>query len=521
MKIAALDLGSNSFHLIVADAQADGSFRPLVTEKEMLLLGDDVVRHGGRISDELIERSVATVRRFRMLAESVGATELHAVATSALRSAENGDEVLTRFEDEVGISVDLISGAREAALIFGAIRHAVVLDPAPALCADLGGGSLELIVGDTHGPVWLSSLPLGVSRLSAHYITEDPVSKRDRRRLHDAVRKQLDPALAEAMEHAPGMLVGSSGTFTDIARMVAVRRTGSVPNAMNQFRFTKEEFGELASELFTLDRAARRKVDGLDSRRADLIHAGLVVCGALFDATGLHEMTISEWALREGVLLRAIQSHDAVDWSDDPRAIRRASVLTLAERCSWNAAHAQHVAKLAVSLFDQCASLHGLRLSNRYLLEYAALLHDIGEHVAVDGHHRHGAYLVMHGALRGFTPEEIQIMAAIVRWHRKGEPKDTDEIYGSLSVESLQRVRTCVAFLRVADGLDRSYQQAVASVAVHVSASAVDIVLHRASGADIELELWGARRKRDLLGRVFARDVHVRDEAAIAVVPPS
>ena len=175
----------------------------------------------------------------------------------------------------------------------------------------------------------------------------------------------------------------------------------------------------------------------------------------------MDELTISEWALREGIVLDAIGRHDPVDLTDDPRAIRRASVQALARRFSWPEAHSRQVAKLSLELFDQTRELHGLDDNDRELLEYAALLHDIGEHVSHDGHDRHAAYLVAHGQLRGFDPEEILVLTALVRWHRRGEPKASDDLVGELDDRPRDRVRRLAAIIRIADGLDRSRKQVV------------------------------------------------------------
>jgi exopolyphosphatase / guanosine-5'-triphosphate,3'-diphosphate pyrophosphatase len=218
------------------------------------------------------------------------------------------------------------------------------------------------------------------------------------------------------------------------------------------------------------------------------------------------EMTVSEWALREGILLDAIGHHDPADWTDDPRAIRRGSVQSLARRCSFPEEHSRQVAGLALDLFDQTEELHSLDATDRELLEYAAVLHDIGEHVAHDGHHRHAAYLVQHGQLRGFAPEEVALLAALVRWHRRGEPRAIEEL-GPLGAGDEERMRKLVALLRIADGLDRSRSQAVDAIDVRVGPSLVMIRL--STDRDTELEQWGARRKRDLFEKVFGRELEV------------
>ena len=230
----------------------------------------------------------------------------------------------------------------------------------------------------------------------------------------------------------------------------------------------------------------------------------MTIAMELFD---LSEMTVSEWALREGMVLDAVGRHDPADWSDDPFAIRRASVMALARRCSWPEEHSRRVTELALSLFDQLRELHGLGDEDRELLEYGAILHDIGEHVAHEGHDRHAAYLVQHGRLRGLTPAAITELAALVRWHRRGDPKAKDDLVGGLDDEQRDRVRKLVAILRIADGLDRGRKQVVTAVSARVGPELV--LLHVQAVGDPELELWGARRKRDLFEKIFDRELEL------------
>ncbi len=506
MRIAALDLGSNSFHLLVAEVHADGTFVPLVREKEMLRLGDAVAREGA-VPDALADEAIATIRRFRKLADAAGATESLACATSAIRTAANGDELVDRIETEAGVSVEVIDGLEEARLIFGAVRASVVLEPAPALCFDVGGGSVEIMVGDAAGMQWATSERLGVARLTNELVHSDPLSKSDRRALRNRITRVLEPVAEHVARLDPKLVVGSSGTLEDIAQMVAARRDANVPVSLNQLTFTREEFLPLHRELTTSSANDRRRIPGLEARRIELIPAGSMFLATAMELFGFEEMTVSEWALREGMVLDAIGRHDPADWSDDPRSIRRAAVRSLARRCGWPEQHSTHVAKLALQLFDGTSPLHQLAAGDRELLEYGALLHDIGEHVSHDGHDRHAAYLVRHGGLRGFDPEEVRVLTAIVRWHRRGDPKPTDDTMIDLSPDARDRVRKLTALLRIADGLDRGRHQTVASVTVRCGPSLV-IVGVDAPG-DPELELWGARRKRELFEKSFDRELEL------------
>ncbi len=505
MRIAALDLGTNSFHLLVAEIHHDGSFTPLAREKEMLRLGD-VVSREGYIPPEQAEQAIATVRRMKLLADAAEVDEIAACATSAMRLAANGDELVDRIEVEAGVKVEVINGLTEARLIFGAVRASVLLEPSPALCFDLGGGSLEIMVGDASGLKWATSENLGVARLTTELVHSDPLSKRDRKALRDRLEHALAPIAAEVGTLSPRMAVGSSGTLEDLAHMTASRRDENVPRSLNQLTISRKEFLELHDVIIGSKASERRKLEGLEARRVDLIVAGSMFLATAMELFEFDELTVSEWALREGILLDAIGHHDPADWSDDPRAIRRASVGGLARRFDAPEDHSRQVMKLALQLFDDTTELHHLGPADRELLEYGALLHDVGEHVAHDGHHRHAAYLIRNAGLRGFSPEEVNVLAALARWHRRGDPKAVEEA-DSLGPDGEERLRKLVALLRIADGLDRSRSQAVRSIDVRVGPSLV--LLRLASERDVELEQWGARRKRELFEKEFGRELEI------------
>ncbi|MEW6152763.1 MAG: Ppx/GppA phosphatase family protein [Actinomycetota bacterium] len=506
MRIAALDLGTNSFHLLVVDAHADGTFAPLAKEKEMLRLGDGVAREG-RVPEADARRAVATVARFRSLAETAGSDEIVAFATSAIREADNGAELVDRIRAEAGVEVRVISGTEEARLIFEAVRASIVIDPGPALAFDLGGGSLEVMVGDRQGLQWSQSVKLGVARLTAELVRGDPPSAGDVRRLRERYTAGLAPLAAEVAPRQPSMVIGTSGTLATLARMAAARRSGTVPVSVNQLSFTRDEATVLHEQILSMPAAARGRLPGLDAGRADIIPTGTIFLLTAMELFGFEEITVCEWALREGIVLDAIGHHDAAEWSGDPRAIRRASVLELARRCNWDEVHSRQVARLAVDLFDQTLALHGLGPADREVLEHAGLLHDIGAHVSNESHHKHTAYLIQHGRLRGFSPEEVAALAALGRFHRGSDPRVSREPLASLSPEWQQTVPKLAALLRLADGLDRSRSGGVEVVRADLNGSRVKLSVE--SSADVDVDIWGARRKRELFEKLFDRRLEV------------
>src|SRR3954449_2871527 len=455
MRIGALDLGSNSFHLLVVEAHPDGRFETLVREKEMLRLGDVVTREG-RIPDMVAEQLVASVRRLRSLAEAAGSEEFVACATSAMREADNSSAIVDRIEARTGVRVDVINGNEEARLIFAAVRASVLLEPGPALCLDLGGGSLEIMVGDRRGMRWATSVKLGVARLTAELVQHDPLEPEDVRRLRRRVGSVLAPIANEVSRFRPQTLVGTSGTLCDLARMAAAR-SGPVPESVNQLTVDRQDLAAVHARLLALPAAARARLGGLEAKRADIVPAGSVVLMVAMDLFGLDTLTVGEWALREGIVIDAIGHHDPADWGDDPRVIRRSSVADLARRCGADEGHGRQVARLSGQIFDGTSELHHLGPDDREMLEHAAVLHDIGEHVSVDAHHKHTAYLIQHGRLRGFSPEDVNILACLGRFHRPGDAQASFQPQDAPDADVRARVTERAAILRLADGLDRSH----------------------------------------------------------------
>ena len=506
MRIAALDLGSNSFHLLVVEARSVGAFDVLGTEKEMLRLGDEVARHG-IVRPEAVERAPATLRRFRATAESLGAEEIVAKATSALREAGNGTEVVDRLEAETGISIDVIAGVEEARLIFAAIRASVVIDPGPAVCLDLGGGSLEVMVGDNRALHHAASVKLGVARLAAELVSSDPPAAEELRAVSERARMLLAPIAEHTAHLAPAFAVGTSGTLNDIVRMAEALRSGSVPQRINQLSVSREMIEDVHRQVIAMPSKKRESIRGLETKRADIIPVGTTVLLEAMDIFGVDSLVAGEWALREGIVLDAIGHHDAAELMGDAAGIRRSSALGLAHRCGVDEAHAAQVASLATLLFDRTVELHGLGHEDRELLEHAALLHDIGEHVAVEGHHKHSAYLIENGKLRGFTPEEIDVLSSLARFHRRSEPKTSYEPWGRLPTERRQVALQLLALLRLADGLDRGHASDVRDLDVRIDDGTVLMTV--LSDADTDVDLWGARRKRELFEKVFAKRVEL------------
>ena len=514
MRLAAIDVGSNSVHMVVADVSPGGHIQVVDRVKEMVRLGRRTFTTG-RLAPGAMDLAVHALGTFARLARVRGVERVRAVATSAVREARNGAAFVRRLRRDTGLTVRVISGPEEARLIFNAARHALGLEGGPYLLVDVGGGSVELVlVQDTH-PLWLRSLPLGVARLTERFLGDDPPSRGQVRRLEKHLDRTVGPLLARVRHAGVHRAVGTSGTVNTLVGMARAGR-GQDPARLHGATASVKEIARLRGRILGTSAATRADLAGMDAKRVDLMPAAAILVDFLLRRSGASELMACTWALREGLLLDLARgpSRKAVGLTN----ARRRSVEGLAAKFAGENAHGQQVARIALAFFDAAAKALGLRRSARELLEYAALLHDIGHAIDHDRHHRHTDYLIRNTELLGFEPEEIEVIAHTARGHRKQSPKATGPELERLSPARRREVRALSAILRVADGLDRTRF----GVGKHVDAMiAHDRLLVRldTGSADAELELWAAERRAELLVRLLERPLELRVEAPGALEP--
>ncbi|MFU8840210.1 MAG: HD domain-containing protein [Nitriliruptoraceae bacterium] len=504
VRSAILDLGSNSFHVLVADV--DGrDVVPVLREREMLHLGRAVALHG-RIPDERREAARAVVAHLADRARRAGAAEVTAVATAAIRDAEDGAQVLAELSTAAGSEVEVLDGLEEARLAYLGVRAAIAVTREPVLVLDLGGGSLELAVGIGDQVQWATSLPLGVSRLSASVPT-DPPKRREIRALRDHVDAALDPVLDRVAGLGPRGSIAVGGTVRALARVVAATEGRWLPATVNHLDVPTSALQRLRDRLVSIDTVTRGRIPGMKSRRADHLHVAAVILTRALERLGLAEVTVSDWGLREGLLL----DRHAVSSAPSPLELRATQVTGLRRRFVPDDAHPVHVAHLAGLLFDGTAALHGLGDEDRALLQHAAALHTVGEALALRRQQVHGAYLVENAELRGFTPTEMAMLVTLVRYHASRGISSDHPAFAGLSTTDKARTERLLALLQVADALDRGRDQAVTGVGV---AADEDTLVLTAHGGGLAITPDELERKTRLCSRVFDVDVQVVDGAA-------
>ena len=523
MKLAAIDIGTNSIHMIVVDTSVDPAFEVVDREKTMVKLGAGLFG-SHRMSDRAFEAGLDTMRRYVKLAESLGVHEILAVATSASREAENGGEFLNAIYRETGVDPRVISGSEEARLIFRAVSDSIDLGEDRALVIDIGGGSVEVIAGTPRRIELAESLRLGVLRLLDMFPSSGPLGGKQLHQLQGYVRGVAHDALRQARSIGFSRIIGTSGTIRTLGEAAHLLAGNAPWRSLNAQLISVSALAEVAKKLTGMDEKERAKLPGVSEQRADAIHLGAVLCVELLTALDAKELTLCDASLREGVVLDWLDRHGALfDRRPAVTDVRRRSVLELAQKYGRDDPHERHIAELALSLFDQTRDLHGLSDADRELLELAALLHNVGTHLSFRGRHRHGRYIIRHSQLRGFTDEEVELLGLIVRYHRGARPRRHDPGIRELDDAARSRVKLLAALLRIAVPLDRGHTQIVKRVSVTKKNGTLDVVLE--GRGDLELELWAVRRKIEPLSRALGVEIRalgegeLEAEPAAAVVP--
>jgi exopolyphosphatase / guanosine-5'-triphosphate,3'-diphosphate pyrophosphatase len=502
-RMAAIDIGTNSFHLIIVDAKDNGSFTTRGRERDVVRLGEGMtdMKH---LSETAMARAISVLGRFRLVADSHGAP-IRAVATSAVREALNRDVFVARVRQEVGIDIEIVSGFEEARLIYLGVLQALPVFDRRILLVDIGGGSTEFLVGERGDVRYANSLKLGAVRFWRRFFQDRHLKPKAVKACREHLRGELVP-IRRALEYQRvDTVVGSSGTIHAVASMAEAMAGREYPSVEGNVTLTREQLDAVLELLLDARTTGERaSLPGLDPARADIIVPGALILEQIFEQCDIRQLVTSKYALREGIVLDSIQKQQEVEHpSSHLHDIRRTSVYHLAENCRFEPRHAENVARYALLLFDQLSELHRLAHDERELLEAAAILHDIGYHISHAQHHRHSWYIVRNAELLGFTEREKDIIANVARYHRKSHPKLKHENLAQLSDRDRVVVQRLAAILRIADGLDRRHLGLFQSIACAVKWNTVTLELRVALDADCSLELWGAERRKQLFEELF------------------
>jgi exopolyphosphatase/guanosine-5'-triphosphate,3'-diphosphate pyrophosphatase len=511
-RLAAIDIGSNSIHMIVAAADA-GGYRVLDREREMVRLGRTGLGRG-ELSERAMRDGLVALAKMTTLARLRGAERVLAVATSAVREARNGEDFLARIHAQTGLEVRRLSGEEEGRLIYLAVREAVDFGAGEAVVVDVGGGSTEWLRVRDGELRRVVSLRLGSLR-GATLFRHDPPRRADLERLRRAVRSGLARVRPPRRVERVIATSGTAVCCADLVDFLAGADWKASAGVLREVRLR-----DLREVIAHLRRLARRQIAALPpvgGPRSDSILAGALLLGELVRHAGADRFQVCDRALREGLVLAALGGEPAAAAAAGPGdSVRRRQVVKLAQRGEAVFRHAEETARLAHRLFDLTQSLHGLGAREREWLEYAALLHDLGYLVDYHQHHKHGFYLVSSAALDAFDQREIEIIAHLVRYHRGAVPKRKHASFAALKPWQQRVIQQLAALLRLADALDRSHARRVDEVYCAIRKRRVRLEV--ISPYDVDLEMATLRQRAGLFERVFERQLVVRQglEAARA-----
>ena len=518
--LAAIDVGTNSIHMVVVKIQPDlPAFSIIDREKETVRLGnfDETTK---TLTPAAMDRAVAALKRCCAIASSLQAEEVVAVATSAVREATNGAEFIDRVYQEVGLTVNVISGTEEARRIYLGVLSGMEFHSQPHAVIDIGGGSTELILGTGEPHRYLSSTKVGAVRLTAQFVKTNPISDSEFIALRAYVRGMLELPIqklkAKLDRQETVRLIGTSGTIECLAALVAHKRLNLVPDPLNGYQMTYEDLSKLLEELRRATYSERLSMPEMSSRRAEIIVAGGVILHEAMGLLGAKTITICERALREGVVVDWMITHGLIeDRMQFQKSVRQRNVLKTAHKYKVHLDRAERVAGFAMDLFEQTyGSLHTWGSLEQELLWAATILHNCGHFISHSAHHKHSYYLIRNGELLGYTETELEVIANIARYHRRSGPKKKHENFRSLPTRyHRQMVTQLSALLRVAVSLDRRGIGAVKSIHCHFDSDAHILhlgVMPSHAGEDCASELWNLGYKKEYFEEVFEAQLETR-----------
>jgi len=504
---------------VVVDAAASNSFAVLAREKEVVRLGEETLLKA-YLGRPAILRATNCIRRFRAIAEARGAERIIAIATASVREANNAANFIKAIERRTGILVDVLSGIEEARLIGVAATQACGNKKLTHLNIDIGGGSTELSIFKNGSPLSLMSLKLGAVGLSELYFTKDPPRARELAELRNEIKAAFQRPARELRDIKWNKVTGTSGTILALRAAIGfqsakeIKKHGVQPPptdiALNLLSRLNAHLASVKSE--------GRQAYGITPQRADIIIAGGQILEGAMRALSIKSLGTCDWALREGVIIDQLR-----EWEDQKRPPRRdfvdpklLGVHAVGKRFGYEEAHAHQVARLSERIFDGISTSQGLTRHQRLLLSAAALLHDVGYHIAHESHHKHSYYLIENSELTGFLESERAVIAGIARYHKGSSPKVRHPEFASLSSPDRDTVYKLAAILRLADAFDRRHDNRVVDLTCRRMGNVLNLTL--ISSVECDDELAEAQRRRSLFEESFSckLSLHVRSSNSIS-----
>lgn len=505
--IAAMDLGTNSFHLVIASVNSRGMLQTITREKEVVRLGNSG-KDMKYLLQDAIDRGVEAVKNFTKLAKSNKA-EIVAVATSAVREAVNKQAFTNRVKEETGVEISIVSGNEEGRLIYLGALHALPIFNKKTLLIDIGGGSTETVVGYRGEISYVHSEKLGAIRMTKQFFPDPKITKEQINKCREFIRGEWTPVLKRVKEQNFEYCVGTAGTIQNVVSMALVDEGNEIPEINNGVSVSGKQLLQMIDKIVNAKTLEERiLLPGIDPGRADIIVGGALILEYALQFLNIKQLVISSYALREGIVFDWLSKKTSIKDFHHLSYLRYQTIVSLSNKFDIFQEHSESVRQITLSIFDDLQKIHKLGWEQRELLEAAAILHDIGYYISHDQHHKHSYYIIKNCIMPGFTNDEADLIANIARYHRKSHPKKKHENFARLSPENQKNIKILSGILRIAEGIDRRQMQIIREVRTKVNDNKIIITMFpdpKKIAPDIEL--WGANRRKSLLEEVIGMEI--------------
>ncbi len=506
--IAAIDIGTNSIHMVIASINQRSVLTIIDQEKEMVRLGQSG-NDMKYLHDDAMTRGVQAIKRFGKLAENQNA-KIRAVATSAVREALNKEIFIKRVKEETNINIEVVSGVEEARLIFQGVSHALPINEKDALVVDIGGGSTETVIGKFGKIKFAHSDKLGAIRLTKQFFDNQNYTKQNINEIRKYVIGEWTPTLNNIKNVGFDLAIGTSGTILSLASLALIENGENVPDFLNGYSVPTKNILKVISKITKCKNPDEiSKIPGMDESRSDIILAGAIILETFINELKIKQILVSPYALREGIVFDTYEKMREIEEYHHLSNLRFETIYDLAHRYNIDMQHAEHVKEISLKLFDELKQYHNFTDYEREILECASLLHDIGYWISHNQHHKHSYYIITHSDLPGFTNDEGEFIGNVARYHRKSLPKKKHSNFVSLPEETQSKVGVLAGILRIAEGIDRRQKQYVKGVEIEKNSNIQIKLLPIDSKVDLDIEIWGANRRKQLLADSLKKSIEI------------
>lgn len=534
-RIAAIDLGTNSFHLVIVELknlerlrsieelEASRNFEILYRQREIVRINFGSGKETDYLTEDGIQRALKVLKEFKEKIDEYGA-KVHAIATSAIREAKNRDEFISFVKQNLGIEIKIVSGFEEARLIYLGVLQGLNVYDKQILLIDIGGGSTELLVGKRGKILYAGSFKLGAVRLTQVFFDGGKNFSDDRKRdCEEFIRKTIDQNLKPIKDLGFELVIGTSGQIQSIARLLYL--SGTDAEKFKTFHgqyFTSKQFDKVSKKILGATSLEELQIiPQLDEKRAEIIVPGTLILKVIMDALKIDRITVSAYALREGIIIDAIEKYykeeqKLKEISDEAEKIKEQKlkeVIEFAKSYNVDLKHSLQVKKIALKIFDELKPLHNLDENARELLEYAAILHDIGYYISVAKHHKYSYFIIRNSNLVGFSEKEIELIANVARYHRKATPKEKHPNFNQLNEDEKRIVQILSAILRLSDGLEKTHSALINDIKIIPdNGNKSYIMILRYLTYPPETELWAAEKRKKIIEKLLDIKIQLKLE---------